>query len=156
MGSTGGVSSLGGCLNNEGVVSCAPWASVEFDSMSPTSAMVAGVMGSPWGITLSWLTVSGVILPRFQKMSCLSKVTVPLHMLHQLHNAHHQRAIIWKGWQSNFLHPILQCSGISHGQQQGLPLDVLIGQIVGEKATPGETFGGRGMQCSLGLGGPHT
>ena len=55
-----------------------PWASVEFDSMSPTSAMVGGVMGFPWGITVSWLTVPRVIPPKFQKMSCLSTVMCPL------------------------------------------------------------------------------
>ena len=65
-------------------------------------------------------------------------------MLHQLHNAYHQRAIIQEGWWSSFLCPILQCLGISHGQQQGLPWNVLIGQIIMEKPTPGETFGGRG------------
>ena len=120
-----------------------PWASVEFDSVSPASVVVGGV-ASPWGITASWLTVSRVILPRFWKMSHLSKVTCPPHRLHQLHNIYHQRVIIWEGWQSSFLSLILQHSGISHSQQQRLPSDVLIGWIVGEKPTPGETFGGMG------------
>ena len=45
MGSTGGVSSLGGYPNDEGMVSCAlqPAAAIELDSVSLTSAMVGGV-----------------------------------------------------------------------------------------------------------------
>ena len=46
--------------------------------MSLTSAVVVRVTGSPWGITVSWLMVSGVMLPRFQKMSHLSVVRCPL------------------------------------------------------------------------------
>ena len=48
-----------------------PQASVEFDSMPLSLVEVGSMMGSPWGITVSWLTVSGVILSRFQKTSCL-------------------------------------------------------------------------------------
>ena len=75
MGSAGGVSSSGGYPNHEGVMLCAPWASVELDSMSPTSTVVGGVMRYPCGITVSWLTASGVVLPKFQKISDLLKVT---------------------------------------------------------------------------------
>ena len=55
-----------------------PQASIELDSVSLTSAVVGGVMGSLCGITVSWLTASGVVLPRFQKISCLLKVMCPL------------------------------------------------------------------------------
>ena len=48
-----------------------PQASVEFDSMPLTLVEVGSVMGSPWEITVSWLTVSGEIPSRFQKTSYL-------------------------------------------------------------------------------------
>ena len=70
-----------------------------------------------------------------------------LHSVHQFHDAHCQGAVIWVGGQSKFLHPILQPMGISHGQQQRLLSNVLIGWIVGEKHISGDTFGGRG--CSV-------
>ena len=67
--------------------------------------------------------------------------------MHKFHDTHCQRAVIQVDWQSKFLHPVLQCLGISHGQQQRLLLNILIGWIIGEKHIPGETFGGWG--CSV-------
>ena len=93
---------------------------------------------------MSQLTVSRVMLPRFWKLSHLSKVMCPLTCCINSTMLITKGAIIWEGWQSNSLHQILQCLGVSHGQLQGLPSDILIGQIIGEKPTPGETFGGRG------------
>ena len=107
MGSTGGVSSLGGCLNNEGWCHVPPKASVEFDSVSLASVVVDRVVGSPWGITASQFTVSRVVLSRFWKMSHLLKVICPPHILHQLHNTHCQRLIIQEDWWPSFLCPIL-------------------------------------------------
>ena len=72
-----------------------------------------------------------------------------LHTLHQFHDTHHQRVEVWVSWQSKFLHPVLQCSGISHGQQQRLLSNILIWQITGEKQIPGDTPGGR--RCSVPL-----
>ena len=59
VGSAGGVSSLGGHLDDEGVVLCAPWASVELGSVSPTSVVVSGVKGSLWGSPCPSLQLQG-------------------------------------------------------------------------------------------------
>ena len=101
-----------------------PQASVEFDSVPPTLVEVGGVMGSPLGIHC--ILVYSFWGNSFQVLEDVLHIEgdVPLHLLHQLHNAHHQRAVIQEGWQSNFLHPILQCMGISHSQQQGLLSDI--------------------------------
>ena len=71
IGLTSRVSSSGGCWNNEGVVSHAPWASAEPDFMLLMSVVVGWVMGCPWRTAGSWFTVSRATFPRPQRMSHL-------------------------------------------------------------------------------------
>ena len=117
------------------------------DSMPPISVVVGWVMGCPWGTARSQSTMSGTILPRPTEDVLLVKDDVLLHSVHQFHTTHCQRVVIQVDWQSKFLHPILQPSGVSHGQQQRPLSNILIGWLIREKHIPGETFGGRG--CSV-------
>ena len=152
MGLIGGVSSSG----REGVVSCAPQGfSRVWLHVSDIELGLAGWWGALGGLPGPCPQSPGQLSPGSGRHVPLIEGDVPPHLLHQLHNAHCQRVVIWVDWQSNFLCPILLCTGHKPQSAAGAAVRCPDRMDHWGENYPWWDIWGQGAWCTLGLGRPH-